>query len=134
MRSQKVSPRLRYPAHAHIDFRNLIPGRVVDDSGLGEIKDALEYPDSLGGARTIDAVRGDAGNGGIILGDAVQLLLDLQHLIPGGSDAQVITGPRGGDAGDGDSGVDIHVAAIVVADDLDRGVTLVAQIFGAPLA
>lgn len=134
MRSQKVSPRLRYPAHAHIDFRNLIPGRVVHDPVRRQIKDALEDPDRLGGAGTVDAVGGDPRDGGIILGDAVQLLLDLQHLIPGGSDAQVITGPRGGDAGDGDSGVDIHVAAIVVADDLDRGVTLVAQIFGAPLA
>ena len=58
----------------------------------------------------------------------------MQHLIPGGPNVQVVTGPRGGDAGDGDSGVDIHVAAVIVAYNLDRGVPLVAQIFGAPLA
>ena len=65
------SPRLGNPAHAHINFRNFIPGRIIHDHVWREIKDALENPDRLGCAGAVDAVCGDAGNGGVILGDAV---------------------------------------------------------------
>ncbi len=58
----------------------------------------------------------------------------MQYLIPGGADIQVITGPGGGDAGDGYRSVDIHVATVVVVDDLNGGVAFVAEILGAPLA
>lgn len=68
---KNVSPRLGNPAHAHINFRYLIPCRVVHDPVWRKIKDALEDPDRLGCAGAVDAVSGDAGNGGVILGDAV---------------------------------------------------------------
>ena len=56
--SVRGSPRLRNPAHAHVDFRNLIPGRVVHDPGLGEVEDPLENPDRLGGAAAVKSWAG----------------------------------------------------------------------------
>ncbi len=66
-----ISPRLRDPAHSHINLRNFIPCRVVHDPVWRQIEDALEDPDCLGGAGTVDAVGGDSRDGGVILGDAV---------------------------------------------------------------
>lgn len=60
-------------------------------------------------------------------------MLNLQYLIAGSPDAEVVAGPGRGDAGYRDSGVDIHVTAIVVPDDLDGRISFVAKIFGAPL-
>lgn len=71
MRISRKSPRLRDPAHTHIDLRNLIPGRIIHDPGLGKIEDTLENPDCLGGAGAVDAVRRDPGDGWVVLGDTV---------------------------------------------------------------
>jgi len=60
--------------------------------------------------------------------------LDLQDFFAGGAHIQVIAGPGGGDAGDCYGAVNIHVAAVVIAYDLDGRVALITQIFGAPLA
>ena len=70
-RRRKNLPWFRDPAHSHVDFRNLIPCRVVHDPVRRQIEDALEYSDRLGGAWAVDAVRGDSRDGGVILGDAV---------------------------------------------------------------
>lgn len=130
----EASSRLSDSAYAHIDFRDLIPGWIIHDTGLGKVEHALEYAHGVGGAGAVDAVRGDPGDGGIILCDPVELLLDLQDFATGCSDAQVIAGPGGGHTGYGHSGVDVHVAAIIVTYDLNGGVAFIAQILGTPLA
>lgn len=129
-----LSARLRNPGNAHVDFRDFIPGRVIRHSCRGQVEDALEGAHRVGGGRTVDAVRRYGGNGGIVAGNAVQLVLELPHLVTGGADAQVVAGPGGGHAGNQLSGIDVHVIAVVVADDLNGGVTLVSQVLGTPLA
>lgn len=65
------SARLCDPADPHIDFRDLIPGRIVHDTGLGKIKNTLEGAHRIGGSGTVDPVCGNTRDGRIILGDAV---------------------------------------------------------------
>lgn len=50
-----TSPRLRNPAHAYIDFRDLIPGWIVHDTRLGQVKDPLEGAHGVCGAAPVDA-------------------------------------------------------------------------------
>lgn len=64
-------PRLRYPADAHIDLRDLIPGQIVHDSRLRQIKDPLEGTHGVGGILSVDAVRSDFGDGWVVLCNAV---------------------------------------------------------------
>ena len=64
-------PRLCDSAHAHIDFRDLIPGRIVHNTRLRKVKDPLEGAHGIGGIVPVDAVGGDSGDGGVVLGDAV---------------------------------------------------------------
>lgn len=68
------------------------------------------------------------------MGDAVELLLDLADFVPGGADSQVIAGEGRRNAGNADRGIDIHVVAEIVSDDLDRRIAFVSKIFRAPLA
>ena len=82
----------------------------------------------------VDAVRGDVGKGGIILTDAVQLFLQLVDLLACGTDGEVVAGPGGRDSADGLRRIDIHVVPVIVMDDINGAVALVAQILGAPLA
>lgn len=65
------SPRFCNPAHAHINLRNLIPGRIVHNSRLGQIKDSLEGTHGICGVLPVDTVRGNPGDGRVVLGDAV---------------------------------------------------------------
>lgn len=63
--------RFRNTADAHIDFRYLIPGGIVHHAGLGQIEDALEGTDGVGGEGTVDTVCGDDRYGRIVAGNAV---------------------------------------------------------------
>ncbi len=90
---QDISPWLRNPADAHIDFRNLVPGGIVHNTGLGQVKDSLKGTHGIGRVGTINTIGGDSWNRRVVLGDTVYLLLDLHHLITGGSYIQVIAGP-----------------------------------------
>lgn len=128
------SSRLCDPAHAHIDLRDLIPGRIVHNTGLRQIEYTLEHAHGVRRTGSVDAVRRDSGDGWIVLRDPVELMLDLQYFAAGGADAQVIAGPGGRHTGYGHGCVDIHVAAIVIAYDLDGSVAFVTQILGTPLA
>ena len=66
-----LSARLGESADSHEDFRDLIPGGIVHDSGLGKIEDSLEHSHGFGGSGAVDAVGGDPGDGGVVLGNAV---------------------------------------------------------------
>ena len=121
-------------ADADEDLGNFIPGGIVDDTRLPKVKDTLKGADGIGGGRAVDPVCCDLWNGGIVLGDPVKLLLDLQNLLPGCADAEIVARPGRGNAGDGYGRVDIHIASIVIADDLDRRVAFVAEILRSPLA
>lgn len=127
-------PRLRDPADSHIDIGDFIPGGIVHHTGLGQIKNALEGTDCVGGEGTVDAVGGDDGDGRVIPGDAVELVLHLQDFFPGRTNGQSISGPGGRNAGDYIRRVDVHIVAVVIAYNLDGGVALVSQILGTPLA
>lgn len=66
-----VSPRLRYSADSHKDLGDLIPGRIVHNTRLGQVKDSLEGAHGVCGVAPVDAVGGDSGNRGIVLCDTV---------------------------------------------------------------
>lgn len=129
-----VLTRLCDPAYAHVDFGDFIPGRIIHDTGLRKVEYALEHAHGIGGTGTEDAVCRDFGDSRIILCDPVELLLDLLHLFAGGADTEIIAGPGGRHTGYGHSRVDIHIAAVVIADDLDRRIAFVPEVFGSPLA
>ena len=61
--------------HSHINIGYFVPGRVVGHAGLRQVEDALEYPDCLGGGGAVNAVGCDSGDGRVISGNAVQLIL-----------------------------------------------------------
>lgn len=126
--------RFRDPGNPHIDFRYLIPCGIVGDSCGGQIKDTLEGSYRIGRSGAVNSVRGDSGDGGVIAGDAVQLVLQLADLFPGGADSQIVSRPGGGNAGYAHRRVDIHVIAVVVPDNVNCRVPLIPQILGAPLA
>lgn len=67
----RMSPRLRDPAHAYIDLRNLIPGRIINDPRLWQIEDSLEGSHGICGVLPVDAVCGNTGDGRVVLGNAV---------------------------------------------------------------
>ena len=67
----RISARFGNPRHAHVNIGDFIPCGIVGDAGLGQIENSLEGAHCLRGSGTIDAVRGDGGDGGIISGDAV---------------------------------------------------------------
>lgn len=114
------------PGYPHIDFRNFVPCRIVNDSGCGQPEYGLEFFHCCRSGRAEDAIGGNFGDGGVSPGNNSELFLHLPYLAAGGTLGQVVSGPGGRDAGDGLGGVDIHIIAVVVAQDLDRGVALVA--------
>lgn len=61
-------------------------------------------------------------------------MLDLQYLVAGSADGQIVTRPGGWHTGNGYGGVDIHIAAIIVVDNVDGRVAAFSQVFGTPLA
>lgn len=48
--------------HCHINFRNFIPGTVVNDAGDRQTEDTLEDLDSLSCGRSVDSVRCNCRN------------------------------------------------------------------------
>ena len=116
----------RNPRHSNIYLRYLIPRRIIHFSGLRQSKDLLEYPDRFGGCRSIDTVSSDLGNSRISTGNHIQLLLHLQDFIAGRTNLKCVTRPGGRNAGDGFGGVDVHVVTVVVTEDFDRRVALIA--------
>ncbi len=78
-----ASARLGDSGNSHEDFGYFIPGSVVGDACLGQVEDPLENADCLRRGRTVNAVRRNSGNGGVIPGDTVQLRLKLPDFIAG---------------------------------------------------
>ena len=126
--------RFRDAAHAHEDLGEFIPGGIIDDACLRQIEDALEDSDGFRSAGTVDTVRRDRWDCGIVLGDAVELHLCLADFVAGCAEREIVARPGTRHAGDRHGCIDIHITAIVIVDDLDGRVALVRQIFGAPLA
>ena len=52
--------------------------------------------------------------------------MHLQNFIAGRTNFQSIARPGGWDAGDGFGGVNVHVVTVVVTENFDRGIALVA--------
>lgn len=130
---ERLSPGLGNPGYAYIDIRNFVPGGIVGDAGLGQVKDALENPDCIGGGGTVNAIGCDGGNGRIISCNTVQLILQLANLVAGGTDAERISGVGGRNPRNEVGRVDIHIIAKVIPYNLDGRVSLISQIFGSPL-
>ena len=76
---------LRDSRDAHVDAGNGIPCGKVGDAGYGQGKYLLEDADRLRRAGTVDAVGNNGGDGGIIAGNPVELLLELAHFVAGGA-------------------------------------------------
>ena len=76
---------LRDSCNAYIDAGNGIPCGEVGDAGDGQGKYPLEDADCLRRARTINTVGNNGGDGGIIAGNPVELLLELAYLVARGA-------------------------------------------------
>ncbi len=121
-----MSIQLRDPGDPHINMGDFIPGGKICNAGLGQSEYVLELPYSGGSLLAVDAVCLDPGDGCVYLGNSVQLLLQLAYFIAGTACCQVISRPGSGDAGDLLCCVDVHAVAIVVAQDLNGAVALLA--------
>lgn len=121
------------PCNGNIDILDAIPGTSSDNAVLRQIKDALEHLHGIFGRRSIDAVHADLWNQRIIVGNRIELLLDLAHGVPGGTDAQGVARIGGWNAGDFLRRIDINRVAVVVAEDLNGGVSLIGKILRTPL-
>ena len=58
VRSSKFSD----SGYAYIDIRDPVPGRIVYDTGLWQIKNLLEGSDGIGSILAMDTISGDAGD------------------------------------------------------------------------
>ena len=112
---------------------NFIPCGIIDHTGLRQVKDSLKDAHGIGGPLTVDAVGGNGRDCRVISGDPVQLLLHLTDFRTGGADGQIVSGPGRRNLGNLVRGIDVHIIAIIVPDNLYRRVSFVGQIFGAPL-
>ena len=121
-----VSGQFGDPGYSYIDFRYFVPCGVIYNSGCGQAEHGLEFFYCCRSCRTVDTVGRDFRNRRVGAGDDGQLLLHLPDFAAGGTLSQIVARPRGGDAGDGFGGVDVHVVAVVVAENLDGSVALVA--------
>lgn len=126
--------RFRDTAYSHINIGNTVPGRKIHDSIGRQIENPLECAHRICRSRTENPVGCDGGNCWIIPGNAVKLLLHLSDLFSAGANGQVVAGPGGGHPCYALSRVDIHIAAIIVSDNINGGIPFFSQILGAPLA
>lgn len=101
---------------------------------MGQVEDALESPDRIGGGRPVDAVRGDGGDGRVIPGDAVQLVLELPHLFAGGAYIQIVPGPGRGNSRYDSRRIDVHIVPVIITNDINGGISFFPQVHRAPLA
>lgn len=58
----------------------------------------------------------------------------MQYFVAGSTDVQIVTRPGGRYTGNCHGGVDIHIAAVIVVDNIDGRVAAVSKVFGTPLA
>ena len=72
----------------NVDILDAVPGAPSDNAVLCQIENTLEYLYRVFRCRTVDTVCGNFRNQRIIVGDSVELLLDLAHGVAGGADAQ----------------------------------------------
>lgn len=121
-------------AYAYVDVGDAVPGGVIYNSGLGKVEDSLESFYCFGGGRSVDSICGDGGNRRVVLGYAVQLLLDLSYFLTGGAYVQVIAWERRGHTGNALGCVDIHIAPVIIVDDINCRIAFFSEVFGAPLA
>ena len=119
--------RLRNTCHPHINIRDFKPCRIIHDSGLRKIKYLLERPDSLRSTGAIDSVGCQRRNRRIISGDAVQLLLKLSYFFPGRTDSQIIPRPGRRHSRNNICGIDIHIIAVIIMNDINSGISLICQ-------
>ena len=131
---QPLAGDLAQPLDAGVDLLDLVPCRLADNAVRIEIKNRLERPDGVFRLQIVDAgVAVDRGDRRIILGNAVQLALDGEHIVAEGAAPQ-----RGAGIGLGvaaDLGVidNADIVAVVVAQNLQRRVALIGEGDASPL-
>ena len=96
-------------------------------------EDALKNTDRIGSTGTVDAVGNNGRDCRIVAGNPVNLLLNLLDLLTAGADAEIVAGPGSRNAGNARGGVNIHIIAVIITDNIDGAVTLIPEIFGTPL-
>ena len=120
--------------NSHIDLRYFIPCFKVNNAGFRETENILEFDYRISGVIAEDAVCCNDRNGSVYFCDAVELFLHLTDFIAAAADRQVIAGPRGRNSGDLLRRIYIHGAAVIIPDDFNWGVSLIAERFASPLA
>ena len=102
----------------HVEKHQLIPGTPAHNAVHRQPKDGLEHPHCFLRAWPKDAVYlSQAGNGGVILSDAVEHGLEHHHVLPGGALAQGIAGVGVGHIPDGGIVDQFDVVPVVVAQN-----------------
>ena len=129
-----LTAKLRQPGDGGIDPDQLIPGAGADNAIGIKTENFLKSPDRGFRPTAENAVHGGQfRNGGVILGDAVQLRLDHHHIGAGAAPAQGRAGIGAGIPPDGSVGHDLHVA-VVASQDPYIVIPLAGQVLTAPLA
>lgn len=72
---------LRKARHRHEYIGYLVPGRKVHAAGLGQMEDLLKLRHCRLGGGAVDPVRRNFGDGGVVVRDAVELVLDGPHVL-----------------------------------------------------
>ena len=85
------SIQLRNPRDPHIDMRNLVPGSKIDHARLRKSKHRLKRPYGRLRSGSVDPVRRNPRDRCIHSRHRVKLLLQLPHLITGGTNLQIIS-------------------------------------------
>ena len=105
------------PCYGNVNILNPVPGTRADDSVPGKTKDGLEGADCFLSLFSENSVGRQFRNQWIVVGNGVQLFLNLHNIASDGTDRKRKTRIGFRDAGDFLCHIDIHRIAIIVADN-----------------
>ena len=71
---------------AHIYFLNFIPGTIINHTGFGKAEYILENSHGICSLFSINSIGVDFGNQRIVVGDGVELILNLLYFRSAASD------------------------------------------------
>ena len=117
-----------------VEGYQLIPGALAHNAVGGEVENPLELLYRLLGLGAEHAVhRADAGDGGVVAGDAVEHGLEHGDIAAGGAGLQGVAGVGVFNVADRGIGYQLNIVSIIVAQDIHGAHALTGQGLAAPL-
>lgn len=110
--------------NSNVDVGNPVPGGKVNDTRYRKFKNGLELADGFCRIRPEDTVSGNSGNCRINACNGIKLLLNLLDLISACPNGQIIAWERGWNSGNLFSCVDVHIASVIIPENLDGRIAL----------